>query len=226
MTKRILFLLVMMPISSWAAFPTTGILDNFNRSNETPLAGGWSTTGYASGVIQLTLSSNQVAPSTTQYSSSNWATSFGPDMECYWTVAVEPTSGGTDSYQACYVRMQQLSSGSNTADGYECQYDNLSGTDSFAIYKVANMVFTQVGSTNNTEVAAGDKIGCEIIGSALKMYHYTGGAWNARVSTTDSTYSGTGYVILDTHSSASRIDDFGGGTVVPAVRARGFGIDQ
>jgi hypothetical protein len=64
--------------------------------------------------------------------------------------------------------------------------------------------------------ALGDKLGLECIGSTIAAYVFQSGAWSQLGTRTDSTYSAAGKigVRLSDAGSNSRIDDFGGGTVV------------
>jgi hypothetical protein len=44
------------------AFPTTGLLDQFNRANETPLSGGGNWAVLSTSINPLKLLSNEIAP--------------------------------------------------------------------------------------------------------------------------------------------------------------------
>jgi hypothetical protein len=66
----------------------------------------------------------------------------------------------------------------------------------------------------------GDKAGIECIGSTIKGYQYTSGAWTEKISRSDATYGSTGYLgMVQNNTGTSPImDDFSGGTVVSGAR--------
>jgi hypothetical protein len=67
------------PVAQWLAFPSTSILDNFNRGNSTNLGINWMTptTGYRTinNQLQIRSGSGLIA----------WNTSFGANQEAYFT---------------------------------------------------------------------------------------------------------------------------------------------
>jgi hypothetical protein len=197
------------------AFPTTSILDDFNRANGL-IGSNWSndTFNYGATATAMTVNSNQATPENASYGEVYWNPStFGPDSEAYGTVAVLPHEGGDMGLSICVQ-----SPDTTGADGYRLIYKRLAGTDTVEIRRVdnGNNPGTLIGSIASQEIAAGDSLGLEKIGSAVKGYYKAAaGSWTQIISGTDSTY-GTGFIGLYSFSTGQngRWDNFGGGTVV------------
>jgi hypothetical protein len=193
---------------STGTFPTTGILDNFNRANADPLDGNWSA---ALGFNGLALTSNQVQSPTTSYEDAYWtAANFGPNMEVYATIA---TKGGNGHEVSFYARLINPAS-STTADGYNFWSQVMGGTDIHAFYRLDNNGFTQIGSDISMEIASGDKLGGESIGSTHTYYRHNGTSWSALGTWTDGTYTAVGALAIECENTTWRLDDVGGGTII------------
>lgn len=191
------------------AFPTTGILDNFNRANEgPPPSSGWAADATV-GTNQLTTSGNTLAAGTSNVFA-YWAQSiFGPDSEVWVTLTTK--SGGTN-YLALYLRFDPA-----THNGYELELDPVvGGTDTSQHYRVDNAVFTAIGAAISQEFSNGDGLGLEVDGTTLQGYRRSGSTW-APLGTTrsDSTYKGIGRLAIQLGNTDVVCDDFGGGTKVP-----------
>ncbi len=199
------------------AFPTTGILDNFNRANEgPPPSADWTTDPLGFGDSGLKVLTNQcIGNNSGSDNSGYWdTTTFGPDCEVYATIVVRPNTG---QYFGVYARLVQI--GAGTTDGYYVEYIfQAAGTDTVSIYRIDNASFTVLGSAISQDFNLGDKLGLELIGSTLTAYRHDGSSWASLGSRTDSTHSAAGNIGLAMHDVAIA-DDFGGGTVV----AGGFG---
>jgi len=191
------------------SFPTTSVLDDFMRANESPLTGNW-TNQMVSGTGGINLTSNQLVCGGV-FCSAYWnAATFGPDMEAYFTI---PTVGATGS---CVSTVLRGSGTGATFTGYLLFACKSAGTDTFEFYGLNNTTFTMIGSTINQEFSNGDSIGASIVGTTLKAYYQAGaGAWTEIGSETDATYSGTGFIGLTMDNTAYRVTQFGGGTHVP-----------
>jgi hypothetical protein len=184
-------------------FPSTPVLDNFNRANG-PLGANW--TGYE--FPGATIISNRVDSNASSTGGRAWtAATFGPDCESYLTVA--DNNGGTPTV-AAGARLRQL--GNLTTDGYIHQ--QVSGTSTIQRYD--DGALTQIGASVTATFAAGDKIGITASSSTLTGYKNSGSI----ISRTDSTYSAAGYVSLECQQGSTAVDDFGGGsitgTMIPA----------
>ena len=187
------------------AFPTTGIIDNFNRSDEgPPLSSNWTAVSNGHKVV-----SNTCEATISGDCRSLWnASTFGPDCEAYITIVEE-----TAWCQSVYLRMTTLVNG--TMDGYNCYADT--GNDYIEIFRVENGGFTQLGASVAHTWADGDKIGGECIGDTIKGYIDSGSGWGEEISRTDSSYPDAGYIGLRTQpvpAAYMTLDDFGGGTIV------------
>jgi hypothetical protein len=196
------------------AFPTTGIIDNFNRGDEDPVSDGgkWSLGPDDFGANTLRLATNELRPTVGVTNANAYRNDqdYGPDTEVFTTIGVIPSTA-----VLLYARLVDI--GAGTTDGYAC-YFNFSGTDDALICRVDNDSLVGLGSaiTPAAPYAAGDKLGLECIGSTISAYVFQSGAWSLLGSRTDSTYTAAGKIgvkISDTSTNA-RVDDFGGGTVV------------
>jgi hypothetical protein len=197
---------------------TTAILDAFTRANSTTTLGAnWSlATDFSLGGTNLGINTNAAYKGGgTGYVVMYWnVATFGPSCEAYMTVATEPTSGQPP---AVYARL--VNPGVSTLDGYNVSY-TVGAPDSWAIKRSDNGTDTQLGASVSQAVAAGEKILIECIGSTIKGFLFTGGAWSEVLSRSDATYSAAGFVgMYGTGSDTTwRYDDFGGGTLASPSR--------
>jgi hypothetical protein len=205
-----------------SAFPATGILDNFNRANEDPLANGNWTCPAQTSAGNLTLTSNQT---NSNFGSADcyWSSStFGPDSEAFVTISTVNNGFCT----ALFLRTNNLNSASLNGYWYEHCAVTGASNDTFTIYRIDNGSFTSIAA-GTQEVSSGDRIGAEAIGSSLKMYYKAAaGSWVQVVSVTDSTYSGSGRIGLHLEDTTERADDFGGGTVSRCVADDGATVNS
>ena len=191
------------------AFPTTGVLDNFNRSNEgPPPSASWSTPTGANGLEVV----SNVCPADTSPGWGIWNPgTFGAASEAHCKANVAIADG---KYLNLLVRGADTGA-LNTTDGYYAKaHESFGGK--FYIYRLDNGASTQLGATVEQTVSAGDYIGIEAIGTAIKGYYKaSGGSWAEIASRTSDTYSAAGYIGLAVYFGSA--DDFGGGTVVAAA---------
>ena len=182
------------------AFPTTGILDNFNRVDQ-DLS---DSSNWVDVQGNLRIVSNEVHATSGTAHWSQWTTSEGPDCECYVTLSRFSTAINV------YARMTTHVVG--TTDGYRAT----AYSDDFLIYRVdggSGTVIDSVVQANNS----GDKIGISCIGSAIKGYYDSGGGWSELCSATDSNHTAAGYPGIRGYAIADEVDDFGGGTIAGGV---------
>ncbi len=194
------------------AFPTTSALDTFTRANEDPLTGNWARLVYATTGLQLI--SNVAVGHVGAGSASYWlAASYGASSEAWGTLATKWTGDSISMYVITNVQSAGVGS---SEDFYLLGIYGSSG-DVMEVYRVDNEVPTLLGATvTGLTITAGDKLGLENIGGTLKGYQFNGGAWNLRVTRTDTTY-GAGNIGMGADNNTVSIDDFGGGTVVPGA---------
>lgn len=206
------------PLFMGGAFPTTGLLDNFNRANEGPPPSTNWTGPVQTGEEGLRVVGNQCDDSTdtAKAGSGVWVGDFGPDSECFSTIAVVPTS---TQGQAHFLRV--VSPNTAGVDGYLSAYINLVAGiyNSYLSYRLDNNAYTQLGANDAlTTLGVGDDVGAEMIGSAIKVYRRVGaGSWTEETTAarTDSTYTAAGRIGLRLDNQPEA-DDFGGGTVAAA----------
>ena len=195
------------------AFPTTSVLDNFNRADENPLGNGnWSNPWYA-GLNNLKILTNEVTSTGSGFGSAWWsASTFGPDSECFATIAGQPTLN-----QAFNVIVRSVNNNTASLDGYQAHFETGAVDDTVQIQRIDDTATTTLGATITQGFINGDAIGVEIIGSTLRAYRKpSGGSW-AQIGTdrTDATYSAAGNIALGIGDNISgKADDFGGGTVI------------
>ncbi len=200
------------------AFPTTGILDNFDRANEgPPPSADWTDIQNGLKVVDNEVIGDAAA---TNYNWSGYETQYGPNCEAYFTLTDIVTTGG----EGVFARLTTLVLA--TVDGYAAWYDSASG---LKLYRVDDGGFTQLGDTVAFAGANGDKIGIEIIGTTIKCYVDDGGAgWVEMDSEVEGTYTSAGYLGIRIYGSGDEGDDFGGGTIAapppegqPSIRRLG-----
>lgn len=188
------------------SFPTTSMLDDFNRANTGPPPSANWTTAIFSGESGMSVSGNTLAsgapPSSTYWS----AASYGPDVEVYATILNTTTERG-----GLLARLSNL--GAGALSGYYL----LAATNVSAIrvYRIDATSLTQLGADISQVVADGDAIGMALIGSAINVWYKNGGNPWAQLSTrTDSNYISSGRIgVRALDSSSAFLDDFGGGTI-------------
>jgi hypothetical protein len=188
------------------AFPSTGVLDNFNRANGA-LGANWTGGLRPSAATAPVITGNaMVAGSVT--STAWWnQSSFGPDCEAYATVVtgnIAPT---------LFARVQNP--GASNVSGYLFQAQGMSAG---FIQSITNDAVTTIGGGSFQIPANTTKIGLSVVGNTISAWGYTNGAWAVITTRTDSTYSAAGYIGVSLGaSSLDSFDDFGGGTYVVAA---------
>ncbi len=187
--------------------PTTGVLDNFN--NRASIGSKWSVI-KSSGYSLMTVSANMAVNSVTSgtYAWDYWnATTFGPDVEAYVTVASYPSAPGT-------IRIGARVTPGSSYSGYFVQIDK---NGVWSIIRVDNPVTQfKLGDTANQPLASGDKIGIRVVGSVVTALHYTASAGWQQVLSWDTSidrvrYTGAGSIAIEFLNGA--LDDFGGGSI-------------
>lgn len=201
------------------AFPTTGILDDFNRANASDLGADWTPNPFNnSGDKSFSINSQQLISPHAEAFSAEWyhATTYGPDVEVYITALTRPS--GSFSSVRLDARLAQPSASSGTADSYRLRVMAANTDGDWLLLRVDNTVETQLGSTVSQAWADGAAIGLEIIGSTLKGYlKPAAGSWTEVISNSgDTTYQLAGLLALHQNDNgpSAVLDDFGGGTVV------------
>lgn len=216
------------------AFPTTSVLDDFNRANANLTASAnWGTGVYGFGDTTMTISSNKAIPGSV---TSNWyrnywqAVTFGPDCEVYATISAAAAAGHFSELSA---RLQ--SPATTGADAYELEIGWTAGNEDVLVYRVVNDVFTTLRNTVGGfgALAAGDKVGLEVTGAGatvtLRVYKFTAGSW-AQIGT-DLADANAARIVAAGNIAVSHQgevggawDDFGGGTIVTGGATQVTGV--
>lgn len=191
-------------------FPTTPILDDFNRADNVSNLGSGAWTGdfINGGWPIMGISSNQMYPQSA-FKSAYWTNQkFGPNQEVYATFPVAPVSGSN-----AWVEMIVRGNSPNTAsyNGYLLRGNTVS---IFAIRRDVGGVETTTGGSYGT-MANGDGLGIEANGNVYRFFQFTAGAWTLLGTVTDSLLPvGGGYVGLAMGNEVTqRADNFGGGNI-------------
>lgn len=204
------------------AFPTTAIIDSFNRPNEGAPMTNWAPVNDLFGSITrgFKVVSNQAENGSNSVNCDYYTNStFAPNVEVFVTMVAR--GSGVDSSGVSF-----LSDPAGTPQGY-----TVLGTGSvIRAYRVdGDSNHTQLGADISQAFTAGDSIGFArnaTTGAVDVWYKVGAGAWIFLDSRTDTTYTSSGRLCLwaDGNSIGSaKFKDFGGGTIVtgdaPALSA-------
>lgn len=194
------------------AFPTTSVLDDFNRANSGSLGANWADVAGGSGVG--TISSNQCALST--QGEMYWVPdTFGPDCEAYVTI---PTLS-PNSVDGHGVMARLTGVGTSAWSGYVVYVflSASSGADTWEIYRVDSGVYTRLGAQiSGPNLQAADGIGITCEDDTITAWHIRAGVAVEVGSRVDATYSDAGYVGMYMPAGSGAHDNFGGGTIALA----------
>jgi hypothetical protein len=192
--------------SSVGAFPTTSILDNTTRANETPLSdgGNWGGPWYSNQVLP-NLTGNEIVANGN--SSALWLPISAADCEVYFTIAsgfVDNSTGGI------YLVWRATNPGASN-NGY---YTKIYNGTSFP-HKVVNGGTSGL-ATSTITVNAGDSFGVRMLGSTITFYRKpSGGSWASFSTLTDTSLTGPGMVgIMIDSGATSAVTNVGGGAAV------------
>lgn len=205
------------------AFPTTSVLDSFDRADANLTSGDWDGPIRSTGPPNiLRILSNQVAmPGSGAGTGEAWYTpATYTECEVFATVAALQD----DTYFIDVIARIQAP-GTTGTDFYMLELQKNAGTDTWDLYRCTNQSFTLLTTLLSADASAGDKMGLEVTGTGstvtLRGYRYTGGSW-AQIG---SDYSDTsadritsagylGLAMSHAGSDPGRFDDFGGGEIV------------
>lgn len=191
-------------------FPTTGILDDFNRANADPLSGNWRNEPiFPWNAVNLAIISNQLSAS--QQAADVYDQLFPADVELYITLA-----NLTDlQWLSLYFRMSTW--GSGLPDGYGLMYDPAGPEIAF---EENDPDWTWWSLSTSISLSAGNKLGLQAVGNQMQGYVDTGSGWTpVGAPASDPTYNQAGNVgiFVDRSSNSFRLDDLGGGAYVPPL---------
>ena len=192
---------------AWAAFPTTSVIDNFNRSNEgPPPSASWGEWDAGLKVV----SNRAVGNDGTNHNYWNGASSDYTDVEVYTTIVTSPASLD----QVCLTARFNY----GTYSGYLIQWSKDYG---LYLHRWVSGGDTTI-QTDAGEFANGDSIGMSVVGSdpvVITIYKKaSGGSWASVFTYSDSNanrITASGKIGLRTLGTTATLDDFGGGTYTP-----------
>jgi hypothetical protein len=187
------------------AFPTTGILDDCNRTDENPLSDGgkW---GDRNNNFDLALAGNRIGGTNSgALSSMFWSlATYGPDCEAYITVTTLPSA---TAYIRLWVRVQNPGAVGET--GYMMQWSN--DANGCRIFKeTARETYTMIAQDAAARYTTNDQLGLGALGSDITVYK-TGASV---LTVNDTTTSAAGNLALGCRDTVAKLLNFGGGTRV------------
>jgi len=187
-------------------FPTTNLIDDFNRANQLPPSANWS---LLTGVnVQMKVLNNTCVPDANNASDYWNVGTFGPDSEVFATISSLPDAG---KRLRLLLRIQQP--GSAAFDGYAVEiYRPTTGSHEVFIKRWDNQAETTLLGPLNQNFAVGDRFGLQAEGTTLRAWIEVGAGWTMLGSTTDTTYQSAGYIGIIAQTG-SGIDDFSGGNL-------------
>ncbi len=198
------------------AFPTTSVLDDFNRANEgPPPSASWRTDNYNTASSTLAVDTNICITTGFPNGGGLWGTSVGADTEVFVTENFSPSNG-----QSFYLFARIVTPGSAAVDGYLAEFDRADANPGYTIriQRIDNNSLTTLGAVITETGGAhvdGNAVGLSVVGSTLSVFIRRSGVWSAAIDTrTDSTYAAGGFIGFRMSATSMLGDDFGGGTVV------------
>ena len=191
------------------AFPTTGILDSFTRTNSASLGANW---------IELD-GGAQIVSNAAKYDGgmSLWGVAKFTDCEVYSTIGALAQIVYFEWRVALASNRTLDPTVSNNWSGYGAQFDPVANT--VDVFKYDGSSSTPIGSTISTTIDLGDSIGISMVGSTIKVYvKPAAGSW-AQVGSnlTDSTYTSAGRIAVEFGGSSVTVDEFGGGDAITSA---------
>lgn len=214
--------LLALPAAAAAAFPTTGVIDTFNRANG-GIPGSTSSSGatWASDSIDgnwssnLVVSANQMKLSAAGTVNSYLTPSYGPDAEVYVDVPTLPPNG---QYVALFARIQ--APGGSSGDYYGLVYThNTAGNATYTLRRYIDITWTDLITTSAPALAAGDGLGLEVTGTGatvtVRAMRRTAGLWGQVTTVGDSSASriiAAGGIGVEVSATTTLLDNLGGGT--------------
>lgn len=182
-----------------AGFPSTGLLDNFNRSDG-PLGAAWEElTTLGAGMPDVL---NSAAVGGDGYKGARLVASFPADQESYFTLRAAASAG---VFFGLWVRLTD-------DNGYQISYDPLTGK--IALSRVDAGTVTILDDEDYSP-GDGHGIGITAQGSTIRGWVRVGPTWTKVFEEDDATYE-TGslaFHIFELGDPDLILDDFGGGAL-------------
>ena len=212
-------LAILFPAHVWAVFPTTSVLDNFNRTNEgPPPSASWvnGCADVAPGWKVVSNTAQEANPGSGNLAF--WNSAFASDeaLESYITMTVAPTVHTNG--MTLFFSNRTTDCGTTGWREMGAAFTRITGTnnDIIKIYKAIDTGFTYVGAdiSLGADFADGDIIGVLVDPGTTTVRAYLNGTEVG--NRTDADFTGVSYLAIYTdHTPTLTMDNFGGGTYVP-----------
>ena len=188
-------------------FPTTPLLDNFNRAdNAGPPSASWSSPAFQ-GDTNLKISGNKVM-GTGAFGDAYWNATTFADGEVYATLAALPPS----TTQGYYLSWRFINHNSAGERGYYAYFMRDGTFGYIRRWDGPGSSVLLVNFVLPGALSVGDKIGVRMIGTAITVFCYTAARWQVVATASDSTYTSPGTIgLVLEEATTSAFDDFGGG---------------
>lgn len=183
------------------------ILDDFNRPDEDPIAGGWGWDG-SSGQPYRIVGEQMVEPATNYYGAGTWPQEFSPPCGFFFTLAAVHA----EFYLEFYCGLLSQAVGYRPA--YELDIYNLAGSPNWETYYVKpGSGADLLDSITGPALSDGDGVGLTYDGELLRSWYRAGaeGEWQVLTEAATVALAGaSGVIQLESHAFA--LEDFGGGS--------------
>jgi hypothetical protein len=191
------------------SFPTTAVLDNFNRADISPIGSPWAGGVIGVGTCQIITNTLRAGTGTQDC---YYNVSYGTTQEAYLTLPNATNHGDLHNFRlhGC------LQGGIGTAgvDGYSARFQKrTTDVDILRIERMDNTTAVSLAVTN-LEMLNGAKLGLQILNTGvINLWVDVGAGWVQQLTATDPTpLDCTGTRIgVGIYNPASHVDDFGGG---------------
>ncbi len=201
------------------AFPSTSVLDNFNRANNNNPGANWS----ANNLFRIDTNTLQVRNGT---GNAVWtAGTFGADQEAYFTFNTVSTSA---TEEGLLLKINGGDPSSNSASWIEVAYKGTNPTAVRVRTKISglNANFAILKASFSSSFAAGDRLGARVRSDGtVQVFKNSTLIGTTNIATgllpwPANLVAGGGQIGLrfagTTNSNFARVDNFGGGSVGPA----------
>ncbi|HEU5004945.1 MAG TPA: hypothetical protein VFT49_02540 [Candidatus Saccharimonadales bacterium] len=185
-------------------FPQNGVIDNFNRTNNASLGANWAGPIDPSASNTWQVNSNQALDNHFGSGTDNYRTNISAaNTEAYFTIEVP-------NEYLVWARIKNPNT--SNFSGYSLDWESGSF---LGILKTVNGTTTVLATGTAATQIAGNRMGISVVGSTITAYIDTGSGWVQAAQATDSSVVGVGTIGISAVSQNDRIDDFGGGAVIP-----------
>ena len=182
------------------SFPTTPVLDSFDRADEgPPPSANWTNSGFGPNTLQVV---SNLVRGVGGGGDAFWnVQKFGPDCEAFITTLSTAVNWNV------WVRRPDPLVGPPHS-GYRLR----SSPTGYTFLRLDAGVTTQLGAAMVNAVA-GDTFGLSAVGDQLTATMIRSGVGSQLGVRTDSTYMSAGWIGMYVNGAGADADDFGGGTI-------------